>query len=808
MPPIKSCSLLLTIVLYAISALVFPLNGEPYNGYTLFNPMNSRTTYLLDMDNNRVHTWNNNRNGNYSVYLLENGNLLRSAAIQNAQLRGAAYSGLIQEIDWDGRVVWEFEYSGATYIAHHDIEPMPNGNVLLIAWEVKTAAEALQAGRSRNAAIWPDHIVEVEPAGDEGGEIVWEWHAWDHLIQDYSQQRDNYGAVEDHPELIDINLGDVGGPGGGDWLHINGISYNPDRDEITISSHYLDEIFVIDHSTTTEEAAGHEGGNRGMGGDILYRWGDPGNYRAPGQQYFDVVHCSWWVPSGLPGEGHILAFNNGEHARESQVVEIVPPYDEEGNYVIQAGQAFGPANPIWTYSDGRTFFSNHLGGCQRLPNGNTLITESTEGHILEVNEDGEILWEYDDRSQIARSLRYGVDYPGLYPLNALDEGDVVINEFLVINDTTQADQDGEFDSWIELFNTTDEDVSLERYYLSDDPDDPDKWGFPDTSIAAGSYLIVWLDNDAEQAGLHSNFEPAADGSYLLFTAPNLDIMDEAEYELQSPDRSIGRFPNGTGGFYGMSPSFEAENIFDRGHVVINEFLAFNDTTQADQNGEFDGWIELYNGGDFDFNLYGFFLSDNPNDPDKYMFPDTSIAAGGYLIVWLDGDLRQAGLHATFELYVSGGEILFLTPDLTLIDSVEYDRQTRDRSMGRFPNGTGEFIVMRPTFGAENIYDGPDGVESESTIPIGFSMPDCYPNPFNSSTTFSFQLHSSSNVILTIYGVNGEKLRTLKLYAQLPGQYQICWNGADELGVDVGSGVYLYTLRVGKETVTGKSVLVR
>ena len=149
--------------------------------------------------------------------------------------------------------MWEFEYNSATVLTYHDIEPMPNGNVLAIAWEVKSGAQATLAGRSAAFEIWPDHIIEVEPDGEGGAVIIWEWHAWDHLIQDYNRDGHNYGVVADHPELLDINIASSGGgPGrGGDWLHINGISYNPTLDQIVISSHFADEIFVIDHSTTT-----------------------------------------------------------------------------------------------------------------------------------------------------------------------------------------------------------------------------------------------------------------------------------------------------------------------------------------------------------------------------------------------------------------------------------------------------------------------------------------------------------------------------------------------------------------------------
>ncbi len=396
------------------------IQAEPYGGYTFFNPMKSATTYLIDEDGDVVYSWQNDKRGGYSVYLLENGNLLRPGEASNTQLNGGAAAGLVQEIDPGADIVWEFEYNSADYLTHHDLEPMPNGNVLCIAWEVKSSSEAVAAGLNPSASsrgIWPDHLIEVKPDGSGGGTIVWEWHAWDHLIQDYSQSNDNYGIVSEHPELLDINTFDGGGMWGGDWMHINGVSYNPELDQVVISSHFLDEFYVIDHSTTTEEAAGHTGGNSGKGGDILYRWGNPANYDRQGEHYFDVVHCSWWIPKGFPGEGNILIFNNGSSDRQSEIVEITPPLDDNDNYIINSGQAFGPAEPTWIYTKSG-FYSQHLGSCQRLPNGNTFICEATDdGYLLEADPDGNTVWDFEHNyGQIARAIRYAPDYKGLGPI--------------------------------------------------------------------------------------------------------------------------------------------------------------------------------------------------------------------------------------------------------------------------------------------------------------------------------------------------------------------------------------------------------
>lgn len=417
MRPIRQSSRWFVVIL--VNLILWPAlaQGQAFQGYTLFSPSNSRNSYLIDMNNNIVHTWTHNRGGGYSYYLLEDGTLLRSAGSTNSSINGGGATGIVQRVAWDGTVLWEYTYSTSTYRSHHDICPMPNGNVLLIAWEVKTAAQALQAGLNRNVVIWPDHIIEVQPVGTSGGNIVWRWHAWDHLIQNYDATKINYGVVADHPELFNINMGGGGiGPAGGDWMHVNGISYNPELDQIVFSSHTLDEIYVIDHSTTIQEAASHQGGRSGKGGDILYRWGSPSNYGAPGAQVFNVVHCALWVPKSLPGAGNIMVFNNREGQGTSMVVELVPPLDGAGNYTRTAGAAYGPNAPVWSYT-ASGFYSNHLGGVQRLPNGNTLIAESTSGYLLETTASGNVVWNYNRGGEIVRALRYAPDYPGLKNLS-------------------------------------------------------------------------------------------------------------------------------------------------------------------------------------------------------------------------------------------------------------------------------------------------------------------------------------------------------------------------------------------------------
>jgi hypothetical protein len=382
------------------------LSQDPYPGLTIISLRTTTDSYLIDMDQNVVKTWHGAEVPTELAYMLPDSSVLRPCRVPEAEGRG----GRIQRIDANDVVVWDYLFADDNFLQHHDIEPMPNGNVLMVAWERRSLAEAIQAGRQVIADdMKPTYLAEVEPVGATGGNVVWEWRAWDHLVQDADPTKDNYGVVEDHPELIDINFGESSG---GTWLHANAIDYNEDLDQIVFSARNTSEIYVIDHSTTTEEAAGHVGGRWGRGGDILYRWGNPQVY-GRGDTSDQVVwsaHGVIWIDEELPGGGHIMVFNNGDHPNPvddmSSVEEILPPQSEPGVYLIEPGQPFGPTEAEWRYGDLPEFFSRTLGGAYRMPNGNTLICEGTEGHIFEVNPDGTTVWAFLGGAPVHRAPRY------------------------------------------------------------------------------------------------------------------------------------------------------------------------------------------------------------------------------------------------------------------------------------------------------------------------------------------------------------------------------------------------------------------
>ena len=386
------------------------LDMEPFDGHLLYAPMWSTTTLLIDSSGAVNHTWPSNYLPGVSVWYAGNGAILRTIRIGSGGGSGGAGGG-VQKIESDGTVVWDFRYNSNGKLSHHDMKTLPNGNVLLIAWESKTRSECIAAGRNPShvgsQGLWPDHVIEVEPTGPTSGEIVWEWHVWDHLIQDYDSGKANYGVVGDHPELVDINYVASSNQ---DLMHTNSIDYNVKFDQILISVHNYNEIWVIDHSTTTEEAASHSGGNSGKGGDLLYRWGNPQTYDAgtsSDEQLFNQ-HDSYWIQPGYPGAGNILIFNNGANrpvSHYSTVDEITPPVDENGEYYLEPGSAYGPTTHTWEYigNPPTSFYASFISGAQRLPDGNTVICNGATGHMFEVTPDGTTIWQYDSGGQVFKA---------------------------------------------------------------------------------------------------------------------------------------------------------------------------------------------------------------------------------------------------------------------------------------------------------------------------------------------------------------------------------------------------------------------
>lgn len=367
-------------------------NAQQWGYYTLYATKNGTQAFLIDTADSplvyKTWTFSSSKKSAYSSYLIPGDTLVRSyKPTGNSWNTGPCHGG-IQKIAWDGTIAWDWVYySNGSYSPHHDICPMPNGNVLLICYESKSAAEATQAGCSSNSPIYSEKIIEVKPTGATTGTIVWEWHLWDHLCQNYNSAKDNYvTSIVNNPQLMNINYAGTGTLP--DRYHMNGIDYNPVLDQIVFSMHFMNSAFVIDHSTNTSQAAGHTGGNSGKGGDFLYRWGNPASYGASGTAVFNVIHDAHWISSDNVNYPNYLAGFENDPGSNSKVNIWNPPYNGF-NYNLTLGSAYAPASPNYTYTS--VFTSNNEGNSQQLPNGNMLVNNSF-GAVYEVNAAGTQIW--------------------------------------------------------------------------------------------------------------------------------------------------------------------------------------------------------------------------------------------------------------------------------------------------------------------------------------------------------------------------------------------------------------------------------
>mgnify|MGYP000598294482 FL=1 len=414
------------------------LTEEAYDGYTLFS--SHKNTFLINNCGQVINQWSSDYLPGHSVYILPNGNLIRAGRKDTSTITFGGVGGIVEMFDWDGNLVWEFVYSSDDYRLHHDIYPMPNGNILVLAATVMSNEETILAGRDPNLVsgagiLYNEQILEIKPIGTNDYSIEWEWNFNDHLIQDYDDTKNNYGVIEEHPEKLDINFLNDRIPAE-NWLHVNSIQYDETLDQIVISSRNLSELFIIDHSTTTEEASGDTGGTYGKGGDFLYRWGNPVAYRQGNEDNRTLFgqHFPHIIKPGLKDEGKIILFNNGTDREPafSEVMIFSAPTTSPGIYTYEPDSSYGPEAAEFTYSsnEDNNFTSGILSGAIRLPNENLLICDGNSGRLFEITATNDIVWNYiipmnnttgeissqgdvlESGNSTFKGIKYSTDYEG------------------------------------------------------------------------------------------------------------------------------------------------------------------------------------------------------------------------------------------------------------------------------------------------------------------------------------------------------------------------------------------------------------
>tara|TARA_A100000164_G_scaffold378496_1_gene420266 strand:- start:792 stop:1940 length:1149 start_codon:yes stop_codon:yes gene_type:complete len=329
---------------------------------------------------------------------------------------------------------------------------------------------------------------------------------------------------------------------------------------------------------------------------------------------------------------------------------------------------------------------------------------------------------------------------------------IVINECMPNNSNTASDQDGEFNDWVELYNTSNSAINLEGYFLSDRRSQPTKFKFPNIIVQPEDYLIIWVDTDSTQTGLHTNFKLSASSEQVYLFNTDTNLIDYVHFYNMQADQSIARTHDGNGPFKILSPTFDSSNGNHSSGLVINEWMPFNESVEEDEYGEYNDWIELYNNSNQSINLEGYFLSNKANEATKYQFPNISIGSHEYLVLWADEDTLQGDLHLPFKLDSERDDIVLARPDTSTIDYFFHHHVDSNLTQARIPNGTGNIEVGMSTIGSVN----EAFISIRDTNTPEFSI---YPNPCNDFFTIEkvnnevqyFELIDSKGAVFkTIY----------------------------------------------------------
>jgi len=457
--------------------------------------------------------------------------------------------------------------------------------------------------------------------------------------------------------------------------------------------------------------------------------------------------------------------------------------------------------------------------------------------ITEGGPGGGVIFGLEHFVQARESYLNGI-LPSLDPVPAL-----CLNEVMAVNEVTLADEHGDYDDWVEVHNTGATTVDLAGYYVTDGNDDLYQIPYghaAETTVPAGGFIVLWFDKETDEGPLHVAVKLDGDGEAVYLYAPDrVQTVDGLEFGQQYADASLIRFPDATPDLYlTVTPTpgaanelveaipgctdpealnYNPEANVDDGSceytaeppvLFINEFMALNNSTIQDEAGQWEDWAEIFNPGPDDVPLGGLFLTDDLSNSTQWVFPDTTLPAGGFLLVWCDDDSGDGPLHATFKLS-GGGEEIGLYSTLGTgnveIDSYVFGAQTADVSEGRESDGGLPWVFFpTPTPGASN--GSSIDVPGVSGFPLQL-LPN-YPNPFNPLTKLRFTLPSGGLVRLNIYDARGRLVASLKNEEMTAGSHEVIWNGCDDAGRNQASGVYFSRLVFGEDAVTGRLTLLR
>lgn len=371
--------------------------ARTWNGYTVLSLLGTQAVVVIDMNGNEVKRWNDyNDSAGGPARILPGGSVIAAAGARPPHQEALE---LIQR-DADGKIVWRFSKNEQIETRdgekiwsarqHHDWQrdDFPAGYYSPEVTPGVSGARTLLLTHSNHPApavadvpIEDDRLIEVSWDGD----IVWDWIAAEHI--------DEFGFAEDARAAIRAAPGYNAARGAFDWLHLNSATYvGPNRwfdagdtrfapDNVIISSRQASFVAIV-----------------GRDGSIVWRLGPDFSQSKELRALGQIIgqHHAHLVPKGLPGAGNLLVFDNGGSSGYGFVNPIAP--NGTGAFARASSRVL-EINPVtlelvWSYAAPNQFFSTNISGAQRLPNGNTLITEGAGGRVFEVTNDGKIIWEY------------------------------------------------------------------------------------------------------------------------------------------------------------------------------------------------------------------------------------------------------------------------------------------------------------------------------------------------------------------------------------------------------------------------------
>ena len=380
-----------------------------------------------------------------------------------------------------------------------------------------------------------------------------------------------------------------------------------------------------------------------------------------------------------------------------------------------------------------------------------------------------------------------------------------LNEIQSNNLTTIADEFGDYDPWIEIFNLAPVELDLTDFILHYGEE---SWILPAEAVVDDyGFLLIWLDGEPGEGPLHSSISLSPGSGAMWLEGRQGATADTVVFPALSEDQVWARGADGTGNWVGgllPTPASTNTPFPDPSPLVINEFLAKNDSVNQDPAGDYDDWLEIYNPTDILIPLDGLYLTDDLTRPTHWAFPDTSIAPLGYILVWCDDEPVEGLMHATFKLSVNGEQIGLYHRDMeTPIDTLTYSEQEADISYGRYPDGSENWMqLIYPSPGATNSLTAVHNHETPG-IPTDFALDNNYPNPFNSTTVIRFAMPKSAVALLRVYDILGREVGTLKNEKLEAGYYSVIFDGSE-----LSSGIYFYRFEAENFAATVKMLLLK